>query len=172
MKTLLEIWRVLSPPQRRRLLILRLVSLILALSTLYGIAAVLQRLIASILIVGSLITLDPLVACLAVTPFGAGYLFMYAVTRSRLLRNGEIESLQAAERTRTVDDALGSIRGVILLDAQTQFIERFRRSCEALARTLTGTLASLQSSRDLLGSVGSAHRPHRRLPASRHALIR
>jgi HlyD family secretion protein len=110
----------------------------------------------SVLIVGSLLILNPRVAFLAVAALGASYLIIYAVARNRLLRNGRVESAQAAERTKVVNEALGGIREILLVNGQQLFVERFSRSCKAMARTLISTLAIAQSPKYILECVAVA----------------
>jgi ATP-binding cassette, subfamily B, bacterial PglK len=123
---------------------------------LHGALTLLTGLMTSVLIVASLVVLNPLVAVLAVATLGASYLLIYAATRDRLLRNGRVESRHAAERTRVVNEAFGGIREVLLLDGRRHFVARFREACDALARTLMSTLAISQAPRYLLECLAAA----------------
>jgi ABC-type multidrug transport system fused ATPase/permease subunit len=123
---------------------------------LHSALTLMTGLFTSLLIVASLVVLDPLVALLAVGTLGASYLLVYSVTRGRLLRNGRVESRHAAERNRIVNESLGGIREVLLLGAQRHFVDRFRRSCDALARTLMSTMAVSQTPKYLLECLAAA----------------
>jgi HlyD family secretion protein len=117
---------------------------------LHGGLTLVTGLITSALIAGSLFIVNPLVAFLAVAVLGASYLLSHAAARRRLMHNGRIESMHAAERIKTVNEAFGGIREVILLDAQPHFVRRFRVSCDAMARTLLSTLAISRSPKYVL----------------------
>jgi HlyD family secretion protein len=113
-------------------------------------------LITSALIAGALVIVNPLVAFLAVAVLGASYLLSHAVARRRLMHNGRIESMHAAERIKTVNEAFGGIREVILLGGQPHFVGRFRSSCDAMARTLLSTLAISRSPKYILECLVAA----------------
>jgi len=110
----------------------------------------------SLLIVASLVVLDPLVAAVALGTLGSTYLLLYAVTRGRLLRHGRVESRHAADRHRVVGESLGGHREILLYGARPYFVARFREVCVALARTLVGTLAISQAPRYLLECLAAA----------------
>ncbi len=117
---------------------------------LHGGLNLVTGLITSALIAGSLVIVNPLVAFLAVAVLGASYLLSHAAARRRLMHNGRIESMHAAERIKTVNEAFGGIREVILLGGQPHFVRRFRVSCDAMARTLMSTLAISRSPKYIL----------------------
>jgi ABC-type multidrug transport system fused ATPase/permease subunit len=99
---------------------------------LHSALTLLSGLTTSLLIVASLVVLDPRVALVALAILGASYLMVYGVTRGRLLRNGRIESRHAADRSRVVTESFGGIREILLLDVRSRFVERFREACFAL----------------------------------------
>ena len=123
---------------------------------LHSALTLMTGLLTSVLIVGSLVILNPLVAFLVVAALGVSYLLIFAVARGRLLRNGRIESLHAAERIQIVNESLGGIREILLLDGRAHFVERFRRTCETLARTLMSTLAISQTPKYILECLAAA----------------
>jgi HlyD family secretion protein len=123
---------------------------------LHSALTLMTGLFTSVLIVASLVVLDPRVALLALVTLGASYVLIYSVTRHRLLRNGLVESRHAAERTRVVNESLGGIREVLLHDGQRHFVDRFRQACEALARTALSTLAISQAPKYVLECLAAA----------------
>jgi ABC-type multidrug transport system fused ATPase/permease subunit len=123
---------------------------------LHSALTLLSGLATSLLIVASLLVLDPRVALVALVVLGASYLLVYGVTRGRLLRNGRIESRHAADRSRVVTESLAGIREILLLDVRRHFVARFREACVALGRTLISTLAISQAPRYLLECVAAA----------------
>ena len=123
---------------------------------LHSALTLLSGLTTSLLIVASLVVLDPRVALIALAILGASYLLVYGVTRGRLLRNGRTESRHAAERSRVVSESFGGVREILLNGVRRHFVERFRDACVALGRTLISTLAISQAPRHLLECVAAA----------------
>jgi ATP-binding cassette, subfamily B, bacterial PglK len=108
------------------------------------------NIITIVFIVGSMLFLNPRLASLAIVGLGASYAAVYALARSRLRRNGRIESHEYAERTKIVSESLGAIKELIILQAQGSFVARFARSCQSISRTVVSTLAIAQSPRPIL----------------------
>jgi ABC-type multidrug transport system fused ATPase/permease subunit len=123
---------------------------------LHSALTLLSGLTTSLLIVASLMMLDPRVALIALAILGASYLLVYGATRGRLLHNGRIESRNAADRSRVVTESFGGVREVLLHDVRGRFVERFREACVALGRTLVSTLAISQAPKYLLECVAAA----------------
>lgn len=108
------------------------------------------NLVTVMLIVGSMVLIDPGIAIIALTTLGATYAAIYVVVRGRLLRNGVEESARYAERTRIVGESLGAIKEILLLQAQSLFTERFAVASRAIARSMVSTLAISQVPRHAL----------------------
>lgn len=107
-------------------------------------------LITALFIVGSIVLLNPLVALLAVAALGASYAAVYAIARGRLLRNGQIESDNFAERHRIVSEGFGAIKELIVLRAQPLFVARLARCCQSISTVIMSTLAIAQTPRYVL----------------------
>jgi ABC-type multidrug transport system fused ATPase/permease subunit len=123
---------------------------------LHSALTLMTSLATSALIVGSLVVLNPLVAFFAVAALGASYLLIFKVAHGRLLQNGRVQSAQAEERIKIVNESFGGIREILLANRQDVFVERFRRSCNALARTVLTTLAIAQSPKYILECLAVA----------------
>jgi HlyD family secretion protein len=94
-----------------------------------------------VVIMASVVLLNPLVAVAAIGGLGLPYLLIYMLVRRRLLRNGVLESEYFAQRIRVVNESFGVIKEIIVLQTQRSFVNRFDRTCEAIARTAVSTLA-------------------------------
>lgn len=103
--------------------------------------ALTANLATTVVIMASVIILNPLVAVAAIGGLGLPYLLIYMLVRRRLLRNGVLESEYFAQRIRVVNESFGVIKEIIVLQTQGSFVNRFNRSCEAIARTAVSTLA-------------------------------
>jgi ABC-type multidrug transport system fused ATPase/permease subunit len=125
-----------------------------------GITGVLQAVfslgtnaVTSALILGSIVILNPLIALTAVAALAGSYGLIYLFARHRLLRNGLRESQHAEERTRTVNETLGAIREISLVNGQDFFAARFAKSCAAISRSAINTHAISQSPRYILECI-------------------
>jgi ATP-binding cassette, subfamily B, bacterial PglK len=125
-----------------------------------GITGVLQAVftlgtnaVTSALILGSIVILNPLLALAAVAALAGSYGLIYLFARHRLLRDGLRQSQHAEERTRTVNETLGAIREISLVNGQEFFAARFAKSCAAISRSAISTHAISQSPRHILECV-------------------
>ncbi len=73
----------------------------------------------------AVLLVNPVVAVCATAGLGATYAAIYATTRRRLARNGQVESRHHVERVRTVNEGFGAIKEITLLQAHDFFVERF-----------------------------------------------
>jgi ABC-type bacteriocin/lantibiotic exporter with double-glycine peptidase domain len=108
------------------------------------------NLVAAVLIIASLIAVDPLIAGCTLIGLTAGYSCIYLLVRQRLLRNGQLESRHTQERTRIAAESFGGIKEISLLNAQRYFRDAFRGSCEALSRAGLNTQSIAQSPRYIM----------------------
>jgi HlyD family secretion protein len=104
-------------------------------------------------IMASLVLLDPFVALASIVGLASSYAGVYAIARSKLRRNGEIESEDFAERTRIVSEGFGAVKELIVLQAQPLFVARLARCCRSISRTIVNNLAIAQSPKYLLEGV-------------------
>ncbi len=92
-------------------------------------------------IVVAVVSVDPVVAIVAMTGLGVSYGMLYVVARKRLWRNGSMEHQLRNERMRTVSESFGAIKDVTLLGAEKffakQFAQQSRRISSAGASTFT-----------------------------------
>ncbi|HSZ07378.1 MAG TPA: ABC transporter ATP-binding protein [Steroidobacteraceae bacterium] len=106
-----------------------------------------------VLIMISIVLLNPLLALIAVTALASSYGLFYRYTRRRLLRNGSFESLRTEDRTKTVSETLGGIREIIAMRGQRFFRDKFERTCWSISRGALNTHAISQSPRYILECI-------------------
>jgi ATP-binding cassette, subfamily B, bacterial PglK len=114
----------------------------------------------ALLLVTSLVTIvfvtcavllvNPLVALGATAGLGASYAAIYATTRRRLWRNGQIESHHHVERIRTINEGFGAIKEITLLQAHDFFVDRFARQSRSISTAAASTIAISQSPKYVL----------------------
>jgi ATP-binding cassette, subfamily B, bacterial PglK len=103
-----------------------------------------------VLIMTSILMLNPLLALIAVAALAGSYGLFYLFTRRRLFRNGSLESLRSEDRTKTVSETLGGIREIIAMRGQRFFRDKFERACRSISRGALNTHAISQSPRYVL----------------------
>jgi ABC-type multidrug transport system fused ATPase/permease subunit len=115
-----------------------------------------------VLIIGSLMIVNPTIAIVTLLGLGATYAVIYLFARRRLTRNGQLETRHLHERTKIATESFGAVKDITLLRGQEYFRERFEYACESLSRVALNTQAIGQSPRYILecivvaGLVGTA----------------
>jgi ABC-type multidrug transport system fused ATPase/permease subunit len=115
-----------------------------------------NNLATSLLLLGCIVLIHPLLGITSITVLGTSYGLVYLLTRQRLLRNGQLESLHTEERTRIAGEAFGAIRELIVLDARGLFQRRFEDSCTAITHAVVNNSAIAQSPRHVLDFLVAA----------------
>lgn len=95
-----------------------------------------SRLVLSVFISFGLFLYDPIVAIAGLVLFGLTYLFLFKYVRKSLNANGERISEAHSVRYRLINEGLGGVKDIILLDRQEPFIKGFSLSGELLAKGL------------------------------------
>jgi HlyD family secretion protein len=103
-----------------------------------------------VFVTAAVLLVNPLVAVCATVGLGASYAAIYGTTRRRLQRNGQTESRHHAERTRTINEGLGAIKEVTLLQAQDFFVSRFAQQSGSISKAAASTLAISQTPKYVL----------------------
>jgi ATP-binding cassette, subfamily B, bacterial PglK len=115
-----------------------------------------NNLATSLLLLACVVLIHPLLGITSIAVLGTSYGAVYALTRRRLARNGQIESQHTEERTRIAGEAFGAIRELIVLDARGLFQRRFEQSCAAITRAIVNSNAIAQSPRHVLDFLVAA----------------
>jgi ATP-binding cassette, subfamily B, bacterial PglK len=108
------------------------------------------NLAAALLIIASLVVVNPLIAAVTLGGLGVGYALIYLLARQQLLRNGHLESRHTQERLKIASESFGGIKEIRLLGAQDYFRDKFQRACESLSRTGLNTQSIAQSPRYIM----------------------
>ena len=97
-----------------------------------GMLAPFQTAVGSILtiaaVTGVLIFLDPVVALIAMTTVGGGYVITTRVFRNRLTRNSQLIDLDYTRVVRAIQEGIGGIREVLIDGTQPMFLAEFADS--------------------------------------------
>ena len=110
----------------------------------------------SMLIIGAIVFIHPLIAVTAAVALCGSYGLVYLLARQRLLRNGMLESRHNEERAKVASEAFGAMREIIVLNGQKFFRERFAHSSAALARAALNTNTIAHSPRYILEAIVAA----------------
>jgi HlyD family secretion protein len=92
------------------------------------------QMVTAVLIVGSVIWIQPLVATGLIAALAGGYLLLYLLLRDWLLQSGHRQASLLVEQTRVVQDSMGAIKELLVLQGQRPFIERFAKASRQLGR--------------------------------------
>jgi len=79
-------------------------------------------------ILAALVAIDPVVALIAGAGFAGLYALVSRATRHRLRANSRIISAAQTERVRTIQEASGAVRDILIDHAQPVYVDRFRHT--------------------------------------------
>jgi ABC-type bacteriocin/lantibiotic exporter with double-glycine peptidase domain len=125
----------------------------MANSVLQSAFPLVTNILTAVLIIGSVIWLNPMLGAAIVLALGGGYALIYFALRNWLLRSGEIQSRLLIEQTKVLNESLGAIKEVLVLRAQNYFRGNFERSSATLARTSASGQLVFQSPKYLMECV-------------------
>jgi ABC-type multidrug transport system fused ATPase/permease subunit len=112
--------------------------------------------VTALLIVLSVLLLNP-AACLAMLiGLGGGYVVIYLVMRNLLLRRGQEQSRLVTEQAQIVNESFGAIKEITLLQVQEYFRAKFDHVSGAVARVVAQVAATGQSPRHIMECVAVA----------------
>lgn len=93
-----------------------------------------SKLFLALFICIGIVLYNPLMAALVVFIFLSGYFIIYNLVKKKLLKNGSRLSETTTERFRLINEGLGGIRDVLLLNRSIFYVEKFKDSGVAQAR--------------------------------------
>ncbi len=111
------------------------------------------QMVTAVLIIVSVIWIQPLVATGLIVALTGGYLLLYLLLRDWLLQSGLRQSSLLHEQTRVVQDSMGAIKELLVLQGQRPFIERFARVSRQLGRAQANAVLVGQSPRYIMECV-------------------
>nr|WP_279303465.1 ABC transporter ATP-binding protein [Salinibacter ruber] len=88
----------------------------------------------ALFIMGFLVFVDPIVACMAALALGTAYGIVYFIVRSHLDRTGEERVTTNTDRYQLVDEAFGGIKQVKLQGKEKAFVDQFDPPSKRYAR--------------------------------------
>jgi ATP-binding cassette, subfamily B, bacterial PglK len=108
------------------------------------------------LIVLSILLLRPALAIAIVMGLAGGYSLIYLAVRNRLLRIGYTQSRFASEQAQIVNESLGAIKDIIILQVRDFFSGRFERASHGFLRCVADAQVVGQSPRYIMECVAAA----------------
>jgi HlyD family secretion protein len=106
--------------------------------------------VTAVLILISIMILNPLFALAAIAALGSSYVAIYLFTRRRLRQNGLLESQHFSRRNKIVAESFGAIKEITVLNAGGYFVRQFAQVCGPISASLASTAAIAQSPRFVL----------------------
>lgn len=110
----------------------------------------------AVLIIASVLLVRPELSLVMLLGLGGGYLAIYLSVRKRLLHAGQEHSRSWTEQTKTVNEALGAIREVLLLRDKSLFCGEFARASRGVAETAARVHVISQTPRYLMECLAVA----------------
>ena len=120
---------------------------------LAGVNAIISTAIATLLI-AFMIALKPVVALVAALVFVGTYVATSLLTRQRLSRNSQVVSLGWSGKVKSVQQAIGGIRDILLDGSQHAFERDFQHHAIAMRDALTGNAFISAAPRIVIEMVG------------------
>ena len=112
--------------------------------------------VTALLIVLSVLLLNP-AACLAMLiGLGGGYVVIYLGMRNLLLRRGQEQSRLLTEQAQIANESFGAIKEITLLQVQEYFRAKFDHVSSAVARIIAQVQATGQSPKNIMECVAVA----------------
>jgi ABC-type multidrug transport system fused ATPase/permease subunit/GT2 family glycosyltransferase len=114
------------------------------------------NLVTASFIILSILIVKPALAAAMVVGLAGGYALIYLTVRNRLLRVGQAQSVHATEQAQTVNESLGAIKEIIVLQAQDLFRGRFERASRSFSRAAAHSQFVAQTPRYIMECVAAA----------------
>jgi HlyD family secretion protein len=114
------------------------------------------NLVTAAFIILSILLVKPVIAVVMIVGLGGGYGLIYLTVRHRLLRFGQAQSRFSTEQAQIVNESLGAIKEIILLQVQGFFSDRFERASGSLARAAAHSQFLAQTPRYIMECVAAA----------------
>jgi len=126
--------------------------------TILGVLLPITVLLSSVLLLVAvmvvLLVIDPFVALLSASGFGAGYAIVSWLSISRLRRNSEFIAREQTEVVKALQEGLGGIRDVLLDGTQAFYCSIYQRADRVLRRALGTNLFLVQAPKPVIEAFG------------------
>lgn len=113
------------------------------------------NLVTASFIILSILLLKPTVALAMIGGLAGGYALIYFVVRDRLLHFGHAQSNFAIEKAKIVNETLGAIKEIIVLQVQNFFLGRFERASKSHSLAAAHSQVVAQNPRHLMECVAA-----------------
>jgi HlyD family secretion protein len=113
------------------------------------------NLVTASFIVLSILLLKPMVALAMIAGLAGGYALIYFIVRDRLLRFGRAQSQFATEQAQIVNESLGAIKEIIVLQVQNFFRGRFEHASKSHSLAAAHSQVVAQNPRHLMECVAA-----------------
>ena len=125
-----------------------------ATAVLVSFVLIVTAFILFIFILTTLIIIDPTVAIIAASIFGSIYFLIAWLTRSKLRKNSKKQAEEYTNGTQIIQEALGSMRDVIIGNLQDIYINLYDKSIRSLQRSRGQNSFINQAPRFIMESLG------------------
>lgn len=107
-------------------------------------------------IILSILLLNPMIAFAIVVGLAGGYALIYFVLRNRLLQLGQAQSRAGVEQAQILQESLGAIKEIIVLQAQNFFRGRFDRASRSFSLAAAQAQVVSENPRYLMECIAAA----------------
>jgi ABC-type multidrug transport system fused ATPase/permease subunit len=114
------------------------------------------NLVTAAFIIVSILLVKPMIAVSMVAGLAGGYALIYLTVRNRLLRFGEAQSRFATEQAQVVNESLGAIKEITVLQVQSFFCRRFERASGSVSLAASHRQFVAQSPKHIMECVAAA----------------
>src|SRR6266702_587168 len=114
------------------------------------------NLVTAALIILSIVIVQPTVAVAMIAALAGGYGLIYLTVRNRVLRFGQAQSRFATEQEQVVNESLGAIKEIIVLQVQDYFRGRFERASRSFSVAAAHSQFVAQTPRNIMECVAAA----------------
>jgi ABC-type multidrug transport system fused ATPase/permease subunit len=107
-----------------------------------------------LIVVGALVSYQPIITLLSFTSFGAIYLLISRLTRVRLQANSQAVAIHATRRIKALQEGMGGIRDLLLDGTQSTYCAAFSEADQKMRRAQAQNSVFGQGPRYLIEALG------------------
>jgi len=126
----------------------------LIMSGIYPSLVLINSAIILIVIVGTLIIINPFISLLSIFGFGATYFVVMHICKKGLSRDSIIVAHESERVIKILQESLGGIRDVILGGAEKIYVDTYRRACTSLQMSVANIQITSASPRYIIEPIG------------------
>lgn len=126
----------------------------LIMSGIYPSLILVNSAIILIVIVGTLIIVDPFISLISIFGFGATYFIVMRISKKGLLRDSKIVANESERVIKILQESLGGIRDVILGGAEQIYVDTYKRAATSLQMSVANIQITSATPRYIIEPVG------------------